>query len=53
MSRSVVAGALLQQREVVIGRLKRMGVQIVDAPADKVGVELVNRYLDSKRRSLV
>jgi len=53
VSRAVVAGALLQQREVVIGRLRRLGVQIVDAPAGKVGVELVNRYLDSKRRSLV
>jgi uncharacterized protein (DUF58 family) len=53
VSRAVVAGTLLQQREAVIGRLRRLGVQIVDAPADQVGVELVNRYLDSKRRSLV
>ena len=53
VSLAVVAGALLQQRQVVIERLRRLGVQIVDAAADKVGVELVNRYLDSKRRSLM
>ena len=53
VSRAVVAGTLLRERELVIGRLRRLGVQIVEAPADRVGVELVNRYLDNKRRSLV
>lgn len=53
VSRAVVAGTLLRERDAVIGRLRRLGAHIVDAPADQVGVELVNRYLDSKRRSLV
>jgi uncharacterized protein (DUF58 family) len=53
VSRSVVAGALLSQRELVVSRLKRMGAQIVDAPAERMGVELVNGYLAAKRRDLV
>ncbi|HEY9218374.1 MAG TPA: DUF58 domain-containing protein, partial [Phenylobacterium sp.] len=53
VARSVVAGTLLQQREVVVGRLRRMGAQIVDAPADRMGTSLVNAYLDAKRRDLL
>ena len=53
VSRAVVAGTLLQQRELVFGRLTRMGAQIVDAPADRMGAALVNAYLDAKRRDLL
>lgn len=50
---AVVAGALLKERETVVGRLRRMGVHIVDAPADQVALEVVNAYLDLKRRDLL
>jgi uncharacterized protein (DUF58 family) len=53
VSRAVIAGELLKQRDVVIERLKRMGVRIVDAPAERMGAELVNSYLDAKRRDLL
>ncbi|HEX2559572.1 DUF58 domain-containing protein [Phenylobacterium sp.] len=53
VSRAVVAGTLLQQRELVFGRLTRMGAQIVDAPAGRMGTALVNAYLDAKRRDLL
>jgi uncharacterized protein (DUF58 family) len=53
VSRAVIAASLLKQRELVVGRLKRMGAQIVDAPADGLGMALVNTYLDAKRRELV
>lgn len=53
VSRAVVAGTLLRERETVIGRLRRMGAHIVDAPADRVGTEVVNAYLDLKRRDLL
>jgi uncharacterized protein (DUF58 family) len=53
VSRAVIAGELLKQRDVVIERLKRMGAKIVDAPAENMGVELVNSYLDAKRRDLL
>ena len=52
-SRAVIAQSLLRQREVVVGRLRRLGVQIVEAPAAALGPALVNAYLDIKRRELV
>jgi uncharacterized protein (DUF58 family) len=53
VSRAVIADGLLRERGVVIGRLKRMGVKIVDAPADKIGMKLLNSYLELKRRDLL
>ncbi len=53
VSRAVVASALLRRREAVILRLRRMGVEVVDAPADRVGPKLINAYLDIKRRERV
>lgn len=53
VSRAVVAASLLRERETVIARLRRMGAHIVDAPADQVGSEAVNAYLDLKRRDLL
>jgi len=51
VSRAVVAGALLKERQVVLTRLKRMGVEIVEAPLEQVGARLISRYLDLKRRN--
>lgn len=53
VSRAVVAGSLLREREVVLGRLRRLGVQIVDAPLRSIGPALLNAYLDLKRRDLL
>jgi len=53
VARAVVAGTLLREREAVLGRLRRMGAHIVDAPADRIGPEVVNAYLDLKRRDLL
>jgi uncharacterized protein (DUF58 family) len=53
VSRAVIANGLLREREVVIGRLKRMGVQVVDTPADRVGMRVLNSYLELKRRDLL
>jgi len=53
VSRAVVSAALLRQREVVVARLRRLGAQIIDAPARQLGPALVNAYLDVKRRELV
>lgn len=53
VSRAVVAGTLLREREAVIARLRRMGAHIVDAPASQVGPDVVNAYLDLKRRDLL
>ena len=53
ISRAVIAGSLLQQREAVLGRLRRAGAQIVEATPDQLGPDLVNTYLDAKRRDLL
>ncbi len=53
VSRAVVAAALLRERELVVTRLRRLGVQIVEAPADRIGPALLSRYLDLKRRDLL
>ncbi len=53
VSRAVIAGAMLQQREAVIGRLRRAGAQIVEAPAGRLGPDVINGYLDAKRRDLL
>lgn len=50
ISRAVVADALLREREVVVARLRRLGADIVEAPADRVGPALIDRYLALKRR---
>jgi uncharacterized protein (DUF58 family) len=53
VSRAVIADALLREREVVISRLKRMGVEIVDAPMERAGISLLNAYLELKRRNVL
>ncbi|HZC17133.1 MAG TPA: DUF58 domain-containing protein [Caulobacteraceae bacterium] len=53
VARAVVAAALLRERELVVTRLRRLGVQIVEAPADQIGPALISRYLDLKRRDLL
>jgi uncharacterized protein (DUF58 family) len=53
VTRAVTAAALLRSREVVIERLRRLGVQIIDAPAARIGPALISAYLDLKRRELL
>lgn len=53
VSRAVIAERMLRQREGVAARLRRLGAQIVDAPVDGLATNLINRYLDVKRRGLV
>ena len=51
--RSVAARDLLTEREVVLKRLRRLGVHTVEALPDQVSSDLLNRYLDIKRRELL
>jgi len=53
VTRAVIAERLLRQRDAVATRLKRLGAQIVDAPAGGLPAALLNSYLDVKRRGLV
>lgn len=53
MARSMVASDLLRDREIVLHRLRRSGIQALDATPEGISPELVNRYLDIKRRELI
>ena len=50
VSRAVVADAVMHEREIVIARLKRMGVRIVDAPLADIATRLLETYLVVKNR---
>jgi len=51
--RAVVAAEMEQERDVVLERIRKGGALVVDAGVDDVGAELVDRYLQQKRRELV
>lgn len=53
VSRAVIAASMLRERRIVVARLQRLGVHIVEAHHDRVGTELVNAYLGLKRRNLL
>jgi uncharacterized protein (DUF58 family) len=53
LARSVFAQDFTAEREVVVQRLRRLGVQCVQTEPDRLGPELVNRYLDIKRREVL
>lgn len=53
LSRAVVASSLKLDRERVLRRLRRAGIHIIDARPDAVSVELINRYIEIKRREFV
>jgi uncharacterized protein (DUF58 family) len=51
ITRSVIAHSLITEKELVLNRLSRLGAEIINAPAGRVGPELLNSYLELKRRS--
>jgi uncharacterized protein (DUF58 family) len=53
VSRAVFAVSLLRERDLVISRLRRLGVHIVEARAERIGPAVINAYLDLKRRDLL
>lgn len=53
VSRAVVAHDLLRERRTVFARLARLGVLCVEAPVERLGPELINRYLAIKARDLI
>jgi uncharacterized protein (DUF58 family) len=44
IARSVTADTLLHQRKLVLGRLRRMGIDVIEAPWDTIGPRLIDRY---------
>jgi uncharacterized protein (DUF58 family) len=50
LHRAAVAADMLREREVVLARIRRSGVHVLEAEAAQIGPQLINRYLDLKRR---
>jgi uncharacterized protein (DUF58 family) len=46
---AVAASALAHQRAIVLQRLRRLGVDVIEAPHDAIGYRLIDRYLAAKR----
>jgi uncharacterized protein (DUF58 family) len=53
VARSVVAEEFRRERLVVFERLRRLGVQCLEAPHNRVGTDLINRYLAIKQREMI
>ena len=53
VTRAVIADSLLREKDVVLNRLQRMGVDIVDVPVEQIGSGLVGAYLAVKNRHRV
>ena len=49
-TRALIADGFRAERDLVFRRLRTLGIQLVDAPAETFGGQVVNRYLDLKRR---
>ncbi len=50
MIRANVAAALLRDRRLVITRLERLGVDVLDLPHDQIGTGVLDGWLNRKRR---
>jgi uncharacterized protein (DUF58 family) len=53
VSRAVIAHQLLRERMLVLARLRRLGIYIIDAPADRLGPELVRAYDELRRQERI
>lgn len=52
-SQAVVSDVLLTEREIVLRRLQRMGVQIIEAKPEHFSADLISRYLQIKQRDML
>jgi uncharacterized protein (DUF58 family) len=53
VSRAVVAGSILSERELVLAKLRAMGAHIVEGHAETIGPNIISRYLDLKAKDLL
>jgi uncharacterized protein (DUF58 family) len=53
VSRAVTAAALLKERELVLHRLRRLGIEVLEAPLDQISTRLVSAYLEIKQRNVL
>ena len=44
---------LLRQRALVLSRLRALGVDVIEAPHDRIGTRLIDAYLAIKRKGAI
>lgn len=50
---AVSADALLRQRALVLSRLRQIGVDVIEAPHDRIGTRLIDAYLAIKGKGAI
>ena len=53
ISRAVIAQSLLSERDIVLAKLRRMGVDVINADPDTLNTEIVNHYLALKQKGAI
>jgi uncharacterized protein (DUF58 family) len=53
LASSVTADALLRQRALVTRRLQQIGVDVIEAPYERIGTRLIDAYLTIKRKGAI
>ncbi len=53
LAMAVGADALLRQRALVLSRLRGLGVDVIEAPHDRIGMRLIDAYLAIKARGAI
>jgi uncharacterized protein (DUF58 family) len=53
VTRAVIADGMLAERDVVMRRLQRMGVQVIETRPESFGAALISRYLQIKQRDML
>ncbi len=53
MAMAVTADSLLRQRALVTRRLQLMGIDVIEAPHDRIGTRLIDAYLAIKRMGTI
>ncbi|WP_369410754.1 DUF58 domain-containing protein [Erythrobacter ani] len=53
LARSVTADTLAHQRSIVLQRLRRLGVDVIEAPWEQIGYRLIDRYLLAKNSEAI
>lgn len=53
LAMAVSADGLLRQRALVLGKLRQIGVDVIEAPWDRIGTRLLDAYLAIKRKGSI
>ena len=53
VTKAVIAASFNKDRDIVLARLERMGVQIVRTDIEHMSTEVLNRFLELKRREMI